>query len=474
MDWSYNQVKAPIVSRTMWTPSKLSPRGPVYLAIADALARDLEEGRVRPSERLPTHRDLARTLGVNVVTITRAYAEAARRGLVEGQVGRGTFVRAIERPPLLQTRASAGGALVDLSQNQIALDPSFLELEELFGSLAERSSAMLLSGYQPSGLPEHRSCGAQWLARSGLDVDPGRVLVTSGGQHALAAVLAAFAKPGDTVLVEELTYSGVKSLAALFHLRLFPVEIDEHGIRPEALEDACRRGNPRLLYCMPNLQNPTGVVLSAERREKIAALAERYELLLLEDDASGFLLEDPPPPLAGLAPERSVFISSLSKSFSPALRIGYLAAAEPLLERLLSGLSALTWMTPPLMAEIAARVISDGKLAAIAAAKRDEIRERRLLFARQLGGLSTASDPASSCVWAELPEPWRAEEFVAEAERRGVRISGAETFAVSRASAPHAVRLCIGTPDERSVVAQALGRIARILEGLPAPSRALV
>lgn len=462
------------MSHTMWRPHKLSPRGPVYLAIADSLAADLEAGRVKPSERLPTHRSLARALGVNVVTITRAYAEAARRGLVEGHVGRGTFVRSIEeRPRDRLPRAHAAGA-IDLSQNQIALAPGSFDAERMLASMGERLEAALHAGYQPAGQGEHRAAGAQWLERAGLSVDPARVIVTTGGQQALAAVFATFAKAGDTVLVEELTYAGVKSLAALFRLRLHPVAVDEQGLVPESLEDACRRGNPKLLYCMPNLHNPTGVVLPRERREQVAHLAERYDLLVLEDDASGFLLEAPPPPIAALAPERGIFVTSLSKSLAPGLRVGYLAAPAKELEKLHQTQAALTWMTPALTASIASHLIQDGELARIVEKKRAEVRRRRALFQRTLGHLATPSHPDAPCVWVTLPEPWRGEEFVVAAERAGVLVSAAETFVVSRAHTPHAARLCLGAPEARAQVETALARLARLLEGVPAPCRALV
>lgn len=461
------------MSQTIWRPHKLSPRGPVYLAIADALAADLEAARLKPGERLPTHRELARVLGVNVVTITRAYAEAARRGLVEGHVGRGTFVRRIEERPRASLRRGSAGA-IDLSQNQIALDPASLDLAALVASLGERVEAALHAGYQPAGQSEHRAAGAQWLARAGLRVDPERVMVTTGGQQALAAVFATFAKAGDTVLVEELTYAGVKSLAALFRLRLHPVAIDAHGLVPESLEDACRRGNPKLLYCMPNLHNPTGVVLSAERRAEVARLAERYDLWVLEDDASGFLLESPPAPIAALVPERGLFVSSLSKSLSPGLRVGYLAAPAQELEKLHQTQAALTWMTPTLTAALASQVILSGELARVADKKRAEVRRRRALFQHVLGPLATPSHPDSPCLWVTLPEPWRSEEFAAAAERAGVLVSAAEVFVVSRAHTPHAVRLCLGTPRARADVELALKRLGRLLEGVPEPCRALV
>jgi DNA-binding transcriptional MocR family regulator len=457
-----------------WNPSRVSPRGPVYLAIADSLATAVEEGELGPGERLPTHRDLARRLGVNVVTITRAYAEAARRGLVEGHVGRGTFVRGIEpRGPGLRRVPDDGGA-IDLSQNQVALDPAWLDLPALLAALGPRFATSLLGGYLPEGKSEHRAAGATWLRGAGLEVDADQVLVTTGGQQALAALFAAFARPGDTVLVEELTYSGVKSLAALFHLRLSPVAIDEHGIVPDSLEEAARKGNPRFLYCMPNLHNPTGVVLSEERRRAVARLAERYDFLVVEDDASGFLLEVPPPPVAAFAPDRTVFVTSLSKSLSPGLRIGYLAAPCAHLERLHQSQAALTWMTPALTAELASQVIADGSLDRVVSAKRAEVRRRRALFERLLPELASSSHPDAPSVWALLPEPWRGDELVAAAEREGVLVSGAETFVASRASSPHAARFCIGAPSDRAALEVALGRLAGVLGGTPAPSRALV
>jgi DNA-binding transcriptional MocR family regulator len=458
----------------MWRPHKLSPRGPVYLAIADALAADLEAGRVRPGERLPTHRDLARVLGVNVVTITRAYAEAARRGLAEGHVGRGTFVRRIEERARVPARVVNGTNAIDLSQNQLALDAEHLGGAAWIQALGSSVEGALRAGYQPEGQHEHREAGARWLERTGLVADPARVMVTTGGQQALALVFATFAKAGDTVLVEELTYAGVKSLAALFRLRLQPVALDEQGLVPESREEACRRGTPKLLYCMPNLHNPTGVVLPAERRQRIAELARRYDLRVLEDDASGFLLENPPPPISAFAPERGLFVTSLSKSLSPGLRIGYLSAPEADLDLLHQTQAALTWMTPALPAALASHLIRTGELARIVAWKRAELAKRRALFQRALGHLATSSHAEAPCVWITLPEPWRGEEFVAAAARAGVLVSPAETFVVSRAHTPHAARLCLGTPERRADVETALARIAELLEGVPAPCRTLV
>jgi len=448
---------------------RLSPRGPVYLAIADALGAAVGAGELVPGERLPTHRALARELGVNVVTITRAYAEAGRRGLVDGHVGRGTFVRALEPLPGARRVRASGAGVIDLSQNQLALAAGVFD--GLFASHARRLEGALRAGYASAGQAEHRAAGAAWLARAGVSVEAEEVLVTTGGQEALAVALIAEVKAGDTVLVEELTYGGFKTLAALLRLKLVPVAMDADGLVPEALEQACLRSNPALLYCMPNLHNPTGSVLAPARRVRVAELARRFGFRVLEDDAAGFLLDTPPAPIFAHAPERTLFVTSLSKSLSPSLRVGYLAARGARFEAVQGAHAALTWMTPAVTAEIASQAITSGLLVRVVEQKRVEVRRRRALATRLLGALTTRSHAASPCLWGELAEPWRAEEFVAAAERAGVLVTGPEVFAAARTHTPQAVRLCLGAPAARSEVEEALTRLARLYTQPPAPQR---
>ncbi|MEQ1892186.1 MAG: PLP-dependent aminotransferase family protein [Planctomycetota bacterium] len=456
-------------ARAPWKPKKLSPRGPVYLAIADALGAAVTAGELAAGERLPTHRSLASELGVNVVTITRAYAEAARRGLVDGHVGRGTFVRALEPLPRARRARASGPGVIDLSQNQLALDGG--TFEGLFATQAKRLEAALRAGYASGGQAGQRAAGAAWLARAGVEVSPDEVVITTGGQEALAVALIANVKAGDTVLVEELTYGGVKTLAALLRIKLVPVAMDAEGLLPDALEQACLRTNPALLYVMPNLHNPTGCVLSLERRRRVAELARRFGLRVLEDDVAGFLLESPPAPIAALAPERTLYVTSLSKSLSPSLRVGYLAARGELLEGVQAAHAALTWMTPALMAEIASHAITSGLVARVVEKKRAELRRRRALFAPLARQLTTRSHADSPCLWVELPEPWRVEEFVSAAERAGVLVTGAEVFSVARTHTPQAVRLCPGAPATRAEFETAVARLGELLAGSPAPQR---
>ena len=200
---------------TNWQPNLEAQSGPRYLAIATALELDIDGGQLSPGERLPTHRDLAWRLGVTVGTVTRAYAEAERRGLVAGEVGRGTFVR--ERTPvdLLQSTTQFGApGFIDLAHNFPPGDANAEEVAAVLAELsAERSLPGLLGYDMGFGRPEHRAAGARWVAEAGLPSEPGNIVVSAGCQHAMLLALGAVTRPGDTVLTEELTFYGVKSIA---------------------------------------------------------------------------------------------------------------------------------------------------------------------------------------------------------------------------------------------------------------------
>src|SRR5687768_16705138 len=269
---------------TMWLPKLESRRGPKYRAIADAIDEDVQNGALRAGTRLPPHRDLADHLGVTVPTITRAYTEAARRGLTSGHVGRGTFIRGNE-----PDERAAESAPFDLTINFLMPDKEVANLQPRLFQRRVLPWTQIL-GYVPAkGHFRHRQAMAAWLARGGLTVDPDQLVLTGGAQHGLASAFSALLKPGDTLLTEELTYAGTRALAQQQRLKLRGVAMDGEGLRPDALEAACRVTRARVLYCMPRLQNPTSAIMSERRRRQIAAVAEKHLLIVVEDDVYGFL-----------------------------------------------------------------------------------------------------------------------------------------------------------------------------------------
>lgn len=278
---------------------------------------------------------------------------------------------------------------------------------------------------------------------------------------------------GDTVLTEALTYPGVKRLAEWLHLRLEGVAMDAEGLRPDALAAACRRKDGgKLLYTMPTLQNPTGAVMSEERRRQIASVVKEHGLTVLEDDAYGRLLETPPRPLAAFAPEQTYFVAGTAKVLAPGLRIAYLAAPTPRVEKLAHGIWMSNVMATPVTAEVAARWIEDGTAEKVVELRRHEARARWKLV-RSILGIRGGREVGMH-FWLPLPAGWRAEAFAAQAHRAGVSVMPAETFAVGPAAAPAGVRVCLGPPRTRDALEQGLRRLAAALETGPAPLPAIV
>ena len=452
----------------MWSPTIATEADSKYLALVEALAADIQSGRLSPGDQLPTHRDLANRLGVALGTVSRAYAAAESRGLVSGEVGRGTFVRS-------QSSGAEEGAiededptLIDLSKSRLTRTPGDQTVRRALARLASRPDLdRLLDFYQPAaGMARHRTAGTAWVRRAGLDVEAGRVIITNGAQHGATVVLASLTRPGDLVLAEELTYPGVKAIASLLSLQLQPLALDEHGIVPDAFADACRSGSVRALYCMPTLQNPTGRTMPLERRREIAEIAARHDVAVVEDDVYGFLEDHPLPPITTFAPTHSYYITSTSKSLAPGLRLGYVVAPAAKIDRLAGTIRATTWLTAPLLAELASQWIESGEADEMVRWKREETIARHTLARRVLAPWVTEA-AAGFNFWLELPDPWRTEEFVTQARARGVVVSPSEEFMVGRKSAPYAVRVCLGGGIGRERLEHGLQRLAELLREGP-------
>ncbi len=459
---------------TIWNPNLEDRPGPRYRAIADALAEDVERGALRPGVRLPTHRELAKALRVTVGTVSRAYAEAERRALVKGEVGRGTFVRqAVEAPVSFGALQEEDPARINLGSSLPAIPAHEEErrtLVQAFERLAQQRDLPALLESQPhAGADRHRRAAAAWLAQQGFEAPPERLLVCCGAQHAMAVTLSTLTRPGDVVLTEELTFPGMKGLANLLHLRLRGVAMDGQGVRPEAFEAACASGESQVFYTVPTHHNPTASVMPRQRRQAIAEVAEHHGVTIIEDDIYGFLVEDRPPPLAAFAPRTSCYLTSISKIVAPGFRIGYLAAPEPLVDRLTATVWATAWMAPPPMAEIISGWIEDGTLDRFVGWRRDEAAARNELARRLLPEARFAALPHGYYLWLPLPEPWRTEEFVNQAYRRGVVVTPAEVFVAGRANAPHAVRVSLAAPRSRRRLEEGLTVLAEILADPPVP-----
>ena len=455
-----------------WTPRIAADSLPLYVAIADAIADDAESGRLAPGTRMPTHRALATALGVDVTTVSRAYAEATRRGLIAGHVGRGTYVRGA-RPPLIAARSAA---MVDLTVN-LPPEPSDAcdaAMRKTLGELSRSADIASLLTYAPfGGSMAHREAGAGWCVDRGVAASAARVLVSGGAQQAVISVLSAHCEPGDTVITEALTYPGFLAAIRALRLRAVGAPLDEDGIVPEGLARLAKTTRAKVLLATPTLQNPTGTIMPAGRRRRIAAVIRERGLTLVEDDVYAPLVPESPRPLASLVPELSYFVSSFSKAITPALRTAFLVApSASAAARLTPHIQATGWMSAPLMTEVACRWITSGVVASIIAERRAEASARQAILREQLGLPPDAGSAHAFHHWLELPRQWeRASVFVEALRARGVLVTSGDAFAVEGTTPSRAVRVSLGAAPSRDALARALETLSVVLREDPEPVR---
>ncbi|GJD74001.1 aminotransferase-like domain-containing protein [Methylobacterium goesingense] len=452
-----------------WSPTIAGDAGPKYLAIVKALAEDIRAGRLTPGVRLPPQRALAKHLNVDLTTVTRAFNEARRTGLIDATTGRGSFVRG-SAPSTVDARQTDPSGSVDFSMN--------MPPQPVAARLAERMEAGLarLAGsagfrdrmqYQDSaGNMADRVAAGQWLGRRLGPLPIQRVLVGGGAQVVLFAVLSALLKPGDALCVPALTYPGLRMAAERRGARLIPVACDAEGLDPEAFLESCRSERPRALYLVPTLDNPTTATLPTTRRERIAEIARSHGVSIIEDDAYGALSHEGPSPIAAIAGDITWHIATLSKCVSPGLRIAYVAVpGTNEAVRLGAELRAINMMASPLTAGLASQWIADGELDAIVSAIRHENGLRQAVAREMLRGLDIQAHPCGHHLWLHLPQQWRRGEFGAHARQLGLCVVLSDAFAVG--PAPEAIRVSLGAAPDAETLRYGLSLLATLLSHPP-------
>lgn len=449
-----------------WTPVITDRVGPIYRSIADALADDVAQGRLKPGTRLPTHRDLAYRLGVTIGTITRAYAEGEKRGLLAGEVGRGTFVRPSAENIMIEDQSSEPINLTTVVPGTIAAVAPIVAAK--MKGVAEDPRFFNLLTYHPYGGNErHRVAGATWMQSLGIDADPAHVLVSAGAQHGILMAFAALARAGDTVVSECLSYGSVRATAELLGLKLRGLAMDAHGLLPDAFDAACRSGKVRIVYCLPTLHNPTTLIMPPDRRAAIAEVARRHDVMIVEDDIYRPLAKNPPPPISFYAPERTVTIAGLSKALMPGLRVAYLHGRSDISRALAGTIRASIMMANPIINEVAAQMIESGDATRIMQGNRIDAAQRQEIARKIMPKVFDQCEIEAAHLWLPLPAPWTSANFVAIARERGVSIWPAESFYHGLGSSPAAIRLGLGSAGSHERLQRALTILREVLQSDP-------
>lgn len=460
---------------TIFPISRIPKNGPRYVAIADAIETAVAEGELQAGDRLPAHRPLAFDLGVTVGTISRAYELAAQRGLVEGTVGRGTFVRETHEP---EKRTRGVGSAEFAAMRDNGLIPMRANLPVPAGQNAAVAAALeallretefrthIADYEEPGGSAHQRQAMAYWLTHAGFSPSADNTVLTAGAQQALATSIAVATEPGDLILTEALTYRVISTQCQLMGRRLRPVAMDAQGIVPEALDEAARAHRPRALFVIPTLHNPTSAVMSQSRREAIAKIAEQHNLLTIEDDIYG-KLTDEKPPIAALRPDSGFYISSLSKCVAPGLRIGALVCPPRYAARARTAQHAFGQGLPPMTAETAAHLIENGVARTLLDRQRVETRKRNLAATNALRPWLSTHHPHSAHLWVQVPGTWRLHDFMEATRTRGIAVASDEDFAIAAPSDERHVRIALGPAANFDECHQGITTLANLLKEGP-------
>ncbi len=415
-----------------------------YLKLADTIAAEITDGTLKLGDRLPPQRSFAYDRKIAVSTASRVYAELLRRGLVIGEVGRGTFISGDARRGAAAP-SEPRGIRIDFEFNYPMLpDQTALIAKSLAG--LEKPAALdgALRQATSIGTPAVRSVGATYLSQGGWFPAPEQLVFTGNGRQSIAAALAAVVPTGGRCGVEALTYPFIKGIAARLGISLAPLAMDEGGVQPDSVQKAHRESHLSAIYIQPAIQNPLGMTMTSARRADLLRVLEKLSLPIIEDNVYGFL--DDEPPLAALAPDSCIVVDSLSKKVAPGLTLGFIVPPPRLRESVIASVRSGGWTASGFAFAAAQRMMGDGTVAELTRLKRLDARERQKLAADRLSGFEIQCNEKCYHLWVTLPAHWRSQTFVAAAARRDIALSPSTTFAATPGHAPSAVRLALAAP----------------------------
>lgn len=448
----------------MWNLKIIDTDKTLYIAIADALERDIRLGELKAGDKMPTHRALAKTVGVNVTTITRAYKEAEKRGLITSTVGRGTFIT---------SDSGVNSSLRNTDKNGIGLIEMGLvlplysaepDISPIIKKVLHRNDLKQYMAYTPpEGLYKHRQAGSEWMKRFGINANAENIIITAGAQHALNCIFSSLFQQGDHIAVDCLTYPGVKTAAKRYGIHLEGIPTDDEGMLPNELKAACTRNEIKGIYTVSTIQNPTNIVMSEQRKLALAKIIENNNLILVEDDMYGFLSSQSAIPLTQHVPEHGIYIAGISKAFYAGLRISFTVVPRRFYNRISQAVVDTMWMAPALNAEIVYECIVSKAAEEIIEQKRVEIRQRAQLMKESLAGYDLRYTPDSMFAWLKLPDYWSSSRFDKAASENGVNIISSDKFIVGSVVPPNYIRLSLTGTDTLLEFKQGLCIIMKLL-----------
>lgn len=458
---------------TIWLPSLDGTAGPKHRALKQSIRAAIADGTIAAGHRLPPVREVAWKLGVTPGTVARAYKDLVDDGVLDAQVGRGTFVAepgtaapAVEETPYLVYAPAQGE--VNLRTAQVADVGQAAVFHRLLTTLpppAPRAYASYPAADHDAPL---RARLAEWFG--GPDhgrLSPEDMVLTLGAQHALVVLFtAALHGPRPIVATEELAYPGIRHAAALVRAGIIGLPFDGDGILPDALDRACIEHGVQVLVTSAAAHNPTTIRTSPDRRTAIVEVARHHGLQIVDDDCFGFAA-GAGPSYRVLAPERAWVISSLSKSVSPDLRLGAIVAPPGRSVTVRSAAQQQYFGLPRPLVDLVTAALETGAAEAISARVKAKAASRIETTRAVFAGTSLRLRDGVPFAWLPMPRGWRASSFLRAAEAQGIRLKAADEFALIDGRAPNAVRLALTGEAEDARFAEALATLRALLDHPP-------
>jgi len=444
-----------------WRPNISNISAPLYIAIAEQLEQDIKDGKLLPGTKLPPQRELADFLDVNLSTITRAFKLCGQKGLIYASIGSGTFVSsdAATNKILLPTSHSPhmiemGSVLPDNYVNE--------DITRYMKKMMSDSNFNNLFQYgRLEGNVWQNEAALKLLEKVNFQTDQ-PILLGAGGQNAIVGTLAALFQAGDRIGTDPITYAGIKTAANMLGIQLVAIQQRDGEMTREGLLYACKNEHIKGLYVIPDFHNPTTHTMSLETRRMIAEVARDTGLIIIEDAIYSFLKEQPLAPIASYAPEKVIYIASLSKTISPGLRLSYIVTPSALRKRIMETLYNINISISPMMLELATRLIHDGVAETILEKHKLYAKQQNALVNQYLSNYNILGGEACIFRWLILPDKFTGVQFELLAAKAGVQVYAAERFAVGNVKPINAVRLAITAPENQ--LEQALIILKDLLE----------
>ncbi len=444
-----------------WQPNPNTLVRPRYLSLASQLAQAIESGELPPGTCLPPQRELADWLDINFTTVTRAYDICRSRGLVYGVTGRGTFV------------ASLPGINDEKNHNILDLGPvqGFPSLGTDF--LVNTARAILNRDYirklfsysSREGASRHRAAGSYLASKFGISANPDQVVIFPGAQNALVALLLGFFHIGDSIAVDEFTYGNLIHASRLAHVRLVPIAGDSEGMLPEALQEALARTKLKGIFLMPACSNPTTTTMPSARKDSLASIIEKHQLIVIEDDAT--LTPDGSGTFFTRLPNLTFHLSGATRFIAPGLRTAFAISPQRQLNKLTATHHRLTIKASALDAEILSELILSGSAQTILARKLSRAAEMNTVFASVFPRERRSADDIPFFRTLALPDSRMNGPDIENALLlSGVNAYHSYRFSVLKNPAKSFLRISLSSIDSAPRLRDALTRIKKTINTL--------